>query len=301
MTNYTLMVTPTVYLREDIGIISGNGSKDEPYQIRNAVSQEEKETQTDTVRPECSLSGINKTGEVSPDEEVEVKIKCTDDSGYIEKDITKEEISLQMDGKVGTGDINLTNSQNVEKGKEYTFTISNFSQAGILSIGIPARAVTDKAGNGNLKTTLTTGLTVKSNDTTPPTCEFVSGSATGSYSSNTYKVQFSIKCTDESKMKEELFSTDKIKVKYEGYSNWMNPTDFSLSDVSNSGGAYTYKMSVTLPSGYAWQCKGPSFQFGEGIFHDIYDNYSSALEFQFSVSFPGTSTNGCEPASIKFA
>ncbi len=150
----TLGVRPVVYLKSNIGITGGYGTKTEPYTVG-----EKTVVDLDTTAPTCSISSITPESPTVEDKEIIAKIKCTDDSGRIKEKskLTSDEIEIKLNGEDASITKEVSNAREEENEIEYTLTLNNFEKPGLLSITIPAGKVIDESGNTNLATSLTVG------------------------------------------------------------------------------------------------------------------------------------------------
>ncbi len=118
----------------------------------------------DIEAPVCKLESTEPPGstEIEPSGTVKIVVNCTDNSGSISNDLTKENITVTYDGEAGTADITVDSGTGIENGKSYTITLTNFSGTGVLATTIKEGAIKDASNNQMTALPITTGITIKS-------------------------------------------------------------------------------------------------------------------------------------------
>ncbi len=116
---------------------------------------------TDDTNPICHIKSITPTN-INVDDEIVVKVDCTDTSKSISKDLSEEDLEILVDTTKVTPKIKrLITTKAITNGKEYTFSLKGFSVKGTLSFKLKENAVRDKSENGNLSTIMTTNVNIK--------------------------------------------------------------------------------------------------------------------------------------------
>ncbi len=190
----------------------------------------------------------------------------------------------------------LSTSTTIPDGKRYTFTLKDFKVQGLLAMNVNEGAVTDATGNQNISTPITTGITIKTNDTTPPVC---SVSSTTSASTESDPVIINIDCTDDSGVvktndisKEDVYFTG-------GYCSdsgvpFYDTISYQTSSINNG-----VRISVTINpiamdmfnsffSISSWGCTGTAYNLHllSGTVTDINGNENVQLDYNFISLIP---------------
>ncbi len=117
----------------------------------------------DIVKPVCSQTSVKPTETATPDEDITIEIECTDNSGTISKDMTKDSLVVKVGGEAASPTTKtLANPTAIENGKKYTFTLKGFTTGGVLTLTLSADAVADASNNGNIATSLSPSITIAS-------------------------------------------------------------------------------------------------------------------------------------------
>ncbi len=123
----------------------------------------------DIKPPVCELDSTvpTKGSEVELDGTVKIIVNCTDNSGSLANDLTKDNVEVTFNAVKGTATTTVDSGTVITDGKKYTITLTNFSAPGALATTIKAGALKDASNNQMTALPITPGITIKSGITSP--------------------------------------------------------------------------------------------------------------------------------------